>query len=515
MSKLSRLEKIKQYVNQTADARRHNQPVKPPGPVQVDFEGLASVICTGEPGHLNRPMQHDFIMYTGRIGLFMGPVGTAKTTTVLTKDILAAILYPGSMWGVFRENQWTLYAPGGVVDTFIQCVGHLGPDVIISKHGGGSDPLFIEIATVNTRTGGAGVPSTFIFHGLNDLDKLGTTMFNGISVHEANEIQETMAAKLNERLRHKRPDEPAIGPARGPFFLSFECNPVTRSHWIHKRFCADGDDCWPVPWGRKFKPHRSENEANLPPGYYEEIAKGYTPEMFVRYVEGECGPDPAGEPVFGQEFNQLLHVRKIIYNPRLLFVRSWDFGRRRPGLVIAQIHPEGWVDRLYATVGQNEIMPRFRDRMLMTSAAKFPGVATWIDFCDPHGTAKKDTSEKSSIDYLIEGGIKPIYRDTEIEYGLGLMTLGLTTMVRGRPRSMFNEGDANMLIEGYAGGYKWPELKIGTNNAGSKRKPVADGFYEHPMDCDRYIEVNLRPGATKKRSERRVSRRIMNSRTGY
>lgn len=514
MGKLSRLENIRQYIHQTGAARRSTQdPSRPPGPIHVDFEGLASVVATGEPGHLNKPAQHGYIMSPSRIKLFMGPVGTGKTLSAVTASILPAMLYPGSKWGIFRENYWTLFAPGGVVDTFIQCLGNLGPDVIVSKSG--DAPMTIEIATVDTRTGRPGIPSTLIFHGLNEIEKLGTTTFNGIYVSEANEISEKMAGKLNERLRFKRPDEPRIGPAMGPFFLLFECNPVTRSHWIHKRFCSDGEECWAVPWGPKFKPHRSENEHNLPPGYYEEIAKGYTADMYVRYVEGECGPDPRGEPVFGEEFNQTLHVRKdLAYLPRFPMIGGWDFGRRRPAFVAAQPTPEGWVNWLYATVGSNEPLWKFRDRMILTRSMKYPGVPGWIDYCDPHGVQKRDTSEESSIDVLRKGGLSPRFRDSEIEYGLGLISLGLTTMIKGRPRSMYKEGDANILIEGLAGGYKFPELRLNSNNAGSNRKPVADGFYEHPMDAKRYIEVNLKPGATKRRTERRVLRHVRDSRTG-
>src|SRR5207244_1169459 len=136
---------------------------------------------------------------------------------------------------------------------------------------------------------------------------------------------------------------------------------------------------------------------------------------------------PSGEPVFGLDFNSLLHVDgKLIYDPRSLMIGGWDFGRRRPAFVASQTSREGHLIRFRSLLGENEPLSRFRDRMIMMREHEFPGVPGWIDFCDPHGTAKRDTSEKSSIDVLREGGIQPRWKDTEIEYRLDLMSLGLS-----------------------------------------------------------------------------------------
>lgn len=192
--------------------------------------------------------------------------------------------------------------------------------------------------------------------------------------------------------------------------------------------------------------------------------------------------------------------------------RSWDFGKRRPGCVIAQRTNSGHVNRLLAVLGQNEMLHSFASRVLMMCAEKFPD-GDWNDWCDPHGAAKRDVSEKSSHDVLRELGLRPQFRETEIDSGLELMARGLNTIINKRPRSMYDRRGCSILIEGYASGYKWPEERIGQSQ---RRKPLADGYYEHVMDCDRYLEVGLNiQKFGHKTGERRVLRRIRNPLTGY
>lgn len=78
---------------------------------------------------------------------------------------------------------------------------------------------------------------------------------------------------------------------------------------------------------------------------------------------------------------------------------------------------------------------------------------------------------------------------------------------------MYDRVGCQALIEGYAGGYTYALPRPGHR---LKEEPVADGFYEHLMDADRYIEVGLALGsAVPADQHRRVLRRIRNAVTGY
>ncbi len=482
--RLSRVEKLNR---QRAAAKASERPQQE----TTDVEGLISRIVGGPV----LPTQRDFILSPERRGWFTGPVGSAKTTSGIASVILPAMFYPGSRWGVFRSTFWTLEQT--TMADFIEALNRLGPNMIVDKVVGPPTKIWIASALRDDR-GRSLEPSEILFHGLDDFQKLGGTKFTGIYVDEVNEIEENMATTLDQRLRLKRPGQER---AVGPFFWRGTSNPVRRSHWLHKKFCNE-EDCEPVPWGKKFQPKPKENEMNLPPGYYDTIAQGLSPEMYMRMVKGECGPDPMGLPVF-PEWQPSLHVAQLSCDVSAPVIRSWDFGRRRPCVVWAQ-RLGSHINRLLVEMGDNEMLEAFADRILTRSSYEFPRATKWLDFCDPHGTAKRDTSDKSSIQILNDKGIRPTYRDVLIQRGIDAMSKGLVTLSNGRPVSQYDRFGARLLIDGYGGGYTWPEPKPGK---AMKEKPVADGFYEHPMDCDRYLMVNLTMGSSTQKGQHRTNLR--------
>jgi hypothetical protein len=467
----SRLDKARRF------ARKARLPDEAPKVIN-SLDDLARVIV-----HETKPLlptQREFIFCADRIALFMGPVGSAKSVSLAAATILPALLYPGSRWGVFRANWWTMEET--TLKTFHQAFDRLGPGLIVDRQVGPPYKVWIASAVEG------GEPSEFVFHSLDDIGKLGSQEFTGVSVDEASEIDEGLITTLNGRLRWKRQGQET---ADGPYFLRMVTNPVRRSHWIHKRFCGE-PDCDPVPMGRKFKPRHRENEANLPRGYYDQIAATYrTPEMRMRMVEGECGPDPTGQPVFG-EFSYDMHVGNLKFIEGLPMIRGWDFGRRRPACVFAQLTPDGCLNRLFAMLGENEHIHQFITKVRMRSSVMFPRAPTWVDYCDASGARKTSTSDKSDIDYMNEAGIYPRWKLTAIKTGIDLMATGLATVIKGRPRSMFDRHGCNLLIEGYAGGYTYADARAGT---ALKEEPLKDGFYEHLMDADRYIEVGIGLGS--------------------
>lgn len=451
------------------------------------------------------PTQGEQIMAPDRRTWFTGPYGSGKTTALVTAVVVPALLYPGSRWFVARSTYWTLQET--TLKKFLAACNKVGPGFIIDREAG--PPYKIWIASGLRRADGLPEePSEILFHSLDDIDKLGSTEFSGIAVDEANEISEELATTLDGRLRWPLPGQTR---PEGPFFLRFFSNPPNRTHWLHRKFCGE-EDCEPTRWGRKFKSLPNENDHNLPPNYYADIAQGMNAQQRIRFVDGECGPSVYGMPVF-TEFNYGLHTGSLKALPGVPMGRSWDFGRRRPAVVFYQNTPVGHVNRLSCMMGDNEPLSQFADKVLQRSANQFGMVKTWNDVCDPHGVQKRDVTEKTSISVLQEKGLNPRYRDVSVMSGLELMSKGLNTLVQGRPRSMYDRIGCNLLIEGYMGGYHWAEPTPGRP---LREKPVPDGYYEHTMDCDRYIEVNLGLGSTIPYDQhRKVLRHVRNPATGY
>jgi hypothetical protein len=468
--RLSRIEKM----------RLESQPVLTAQQLS-SLEELAAQMMGG-PLHKT---QSEYIFYDDKVSWLTGPIGTGKTAAAVARMTIPALCLPGSSWFVGRAVKWTLEET--TLKEYLSIWSRLGPGLIVDKQESPIIKYWLAPAVPSPDDGKA-EPVEFIFHSIDDLEKLGGTAFTGVEVDEANEITQQQAATLDARLRKRlRWQKQPVGP----FYLNFVSNPVRRSHWLHKMFCGE-EDCDPVPWGRKFLADKKENEANLPPGYYEDRAKGMTPEMKLRFIEGQCGPDPAGEGVFVQEWDNNLHVRDGLaknYTRGLGGIRGWDFGRRRPACVIAQKQRNGQVWRLAAQMGNNESLENFGRKILARCGEQFPGITSWTDFCDPHGDAKRDVSEQTSLDVLRSLGVNPRSRHHSIATRLELMSKGLTTLVDKKPRSLYDRTNCGLLIEGYGGGYCWPPASPTTGAI--KDKPLADGWYEHPMDADGYIEVGL------------------------
>ena len=496
MGRIREAEKLRRYY-----AKKRMAGIKEIGPRKISLEELAALIC-----HETKPLlptQRDFIFCPDFVALYMGPLGSGKTTSLLASGLTPALLYPGSRWFCARAH-WT-YMEDTILQPFREMLDRIGSDCIIDELQGPPNHIWI-------RPGREGPPVEFVFHSLDDLRKLGGTKFTGVLLSEVNEIEESIATTLAMRCRHPLPgqDRPV-----GPFFWRAECNPVRRSHWVHRKFCNE-HDCDPKPWGKKFRPNRKENELNLPPGYYEEQAAGLSPELRIRFIEGECGPDPMGQAVF-PEFRHSIHVDDLEMFPGVDGMIGFDFGRRRPAAVLAQRRPDdGGIDRLKSILGQSETTRQFGNRLVQVCNMEFPLIRNWVVFCDPHGRKQESSAEETDIQILNSIFPDIRYRDVSKKRRIELMSEGLCTLTKmGRPRSRFDREGCAYLIEGYGGGYHFPEATPGRRFV---EEPVADGYYEHGMDADGYIEVNTHLGSTvhNKPGQKRVLRKIRpQSVTGY
>lgn len=488
--RLSRLEKAQRSAGEANEAVVR---------ASLNYDLIVQTILGGPPSETQRA----FIFSPERIAWYTGPYGSGKTGSLVCSVVLPSLIYPDSKWFVARATYWTLQET--TLNDFEKYIMRLGPNMVVDRQKG--PPYKVWIASgLRKANGQSEEPSVVIFHSLDDMDKLGSTQFSGVAVDEANEVQQTIASTLDGRLRWRR--EHYEHRPEGPFFLRLASNPVRRSHWLHQYFCEE-PDCKITPaWGKKFKSRPYENEANLPPDYYKNIAKGMTQEQQLRFVLGECGPDPQGEGVYS-EFRPELHVKEgLKFDKNFPLIRGWDFGRRRPAVVWAQL-VEGQLRRLACMLGDNISLERFYERVQNRTAMQFFEATQFLDYCDPSGNQKRDVTEETSISVLQRKGLNPKWRDVKLETGLELVGKGLTTLTaKGEARSVFDRANCSLLIEGYLGGYCWPKA---TALKEVHEKPFKDGFYEHMMDADRYIETCIALGPTAPYADHRRSLRRQRS----
>ena len=102
------------------------------------------------------------------------------------------------------------------------------------------------------------------------------------------------------------------------------------------------------------------------------------------------------------------HIAKVVYNPDLEVLRSWDFGYHTPAVLALQRDEWGRVVVLKEWVGQRVVLKTFAQGVINDCMALFGENARFRDVCDPAGHQHNDKSEDTSIEVLKRLGIEPV-----------------------------------------------------------------------------------------------------------
>lgn len=132
----------------------------------------------------------------------------------------------------------------------------------------------------------------------------------------------------------------------GPQQYLAACNPDGPSHWVYKRFFEEPFNNLHNKWNNDYSKYHipiSENEKNLPPGYYDRIMEAVKTDPIeeARMVRGEWVDRPAGDAIFGPYFNKGLHVvgdskEGILPNTDYPIICGWDPGSVNNAIIFMQ-----------------------------------------------------------------------------------------------------------------------------------------------------------------------------------
>lgn len=426
--------------------------------VKTDLDGLYELLAGGPLG----PTSKRFIYDQARIKAFKGPAGSAKSTA-LGIDILGrAMLQPGSKHLVSRYDYNDLI--GTTAYTMEMALSRLPKGVLLDRDKSPPMRWWIRPAVPG------GAPSQIWFMGLKDA--MGSWEFNGAAVDEADEVDEKRVHEINTRLR-------APG---GNYVLNLAFNPPGKDHWLYTACTGRNamEEHVRDPWMKLFEPEPRENAHNLPPGYYQELAKDLPPDMVARLVNGEWGSSFSGSPVY-REFRQGWHTHDNLmkdYDRSSPLFRFWDFGYNRPACIWAQLDWQGRLLSLRELIGHQEEASAFARRAKAVTASEFPHASKLLDFGDPAVRQKKDTGQALAV--LAREGILVRYKIRgagSVKLTLDLVRRLLATTVMGEPLLVFDRRHCPVLIDALKGGYRMTD--DGT-------EPFKDGFYEHVADAFRY-----------------------------
>jgi len=110
---------------------------------------------------------------------------------------------------------------------------------------------------------------------------------------------------------------------------------------------------------------------------------------------------------------------------------------------------------------------------------------------DPACTQVNDKSESTSWKILASKDILIRYRTSEYRLRKEIIEKKLSTIIAGKPSLLVNSANCTQIIDGFLGGYHYPNRKQTQEFTVKQEQPWKDGYYEHPMNCLEYIAVNL------------------------
>jgi hypothetical protein len=152
----------------------------------------------------------------------------------------------------------------------------------------------------------------------------------------------------------------------------------------------------------------AENVENLPPDYYQRLAKNPNRDWVRRYVEAEYGEDPSGTAVFREAFRWSFHtVDHLEPSPGHLILVGQAFGRS-PCSVLCQPDSRGRILCLEEVIAEDIGLETHVNRSL--KPALYNERYAGFSFCavgDPSGVAKGNFLEEDSFDVLKRLGYRP------------------------------------------------------------------------------------------------------------
>lgn len=382
----------------------------------------------------------------------IGAWGCGKTTVAIWEDIALAMEYPGSVGLSARATYPALR------DTIKKDYLSIIPSELVKREI--RTPGREEIEFING--------SRTWFRCLDDARKYGSTQFDRVMIHEAEEVGEDVFRTLAfGRLRG------TVGPRR----LIVESNPPDEDHWLYKFFVEHATDDTAV---HHFSTY--DNAANLPDGYIAKLEQMPT-QWKRKYLFGLWGVIAKGAGVFDADFNEERHVDSLTPNRDGLLIRGWDFGFRRPCCVWVQIDAKGTLHVLHEMLGENIPLRQFAEQVLEQTDKRFGRRIQVEDYCDVAGNQRNDRGPTACQILADEFKLSPMTRKMGINQGLEAIRWLLSN-----DQFRIDKG-CRWGVKAFGGGY-YVDPKTG--------EPAKDGTYDNWMDAFRYAAVpKILPGYTR------------------
>lgn len=231
----------------------------------------------------------------------------------------------------------------------------------------------------------------------------------------------------------------------------------------------------------------AENLENLPPGYYENLAKGKSPSWVKQFIEAEWGYSIAGKPVV-PTFNRELHVSKVNLTPDkyLPLIIGFDPGMHS-ALIFGQQDGYGRLHLVDELITEGYGAERMcNDRLIPMLNAKYRGFEIVIA-PDPASNSRTPTNETSVLDVLKEVRYKKYW--TIKVGGTNLIAPRLaaiehfTTRLTEKGPALVIDPRCKTIIKALASGWRYEQNK----RSGEDKDVPEKNLSSHPGDATSYL----------------------------
>ncbi len=323
-----------------------------------------------------------------------------------------------------------------------------------------------------------------------------------------------------DRYRHLV-DEEKFTPYLTPPQTELTSNYPDREHWLYRDFVANPIDGYAI-----YEQGQAENAHNLSPDYYSDLEKDYAdrPDLLQTLVRGEWGVTIRGQQVY-PEFDRRIHVSPYSLLPerKVQIIVGWDNTGLHPAISLSYINNIGQWCVFKEFTFFDEGITSATETLILWCDANLPEGCTYRHIGDPAGK-NRDSNKKSPADYIsgkardynrvitIEDGIQTFkIRRESVANRLGYVELDKKGNVIGKKPRMINQDDPAFLvdpscvrlIDGFEGGYAFPERGHSGTYADAPDKTGAGAKYTDIQDSLQYVATRLFPV---KRSRGEVAR---------
>jgi len=420
----------------------------------------------------------------------MGPVGSGKSVACCLEMFIKSAERPIGISG-WRKARWVAVRNTGpeLETTTIKTWLDWFPEEVFGKMNR-KPPITHRIILNDLH-----LDLEIIFLALDrdeDMKKLLSLEATGIWLNEARFIQKSILDAATGRVgrfpsKKDKPEDMSDEEWQPWYGIIADTNPPDDTHWwynLAEEDKAEGFKFFKQPSGFDVN---AENLENLPPKYYETQKAGKTKEYIDVFLHGKYGYISNGQPVYGDNFNDSIHVPEYDLSiiPHATIYCGVDFGLT-PCCVFAQRTSEGqWniLSEITTPKGETIAIPQFASNMKSYIDTHFIDHQLMI-YGDPSGGFRDQQGMTAYDLFRMKGIIVRSAPTNFFEPRREAVLQPLMRMINGKPGLLLDK-KCKMLRKGFNGQYRYRKLQV-SGDAKFTQEPDKNE-YSHPHDALQYL----------------------------